>query len=275
MKKNPSLGVMKDMLKRGYNTNKNKDSDKETFSGVMKIFLIILVLVIIGIVFLSATRLNTINVEGNSHYSNEEIIDLVATKETDKNTLLFYLRHEFGKKENIPFIEKIDTKLTDRNTVQLQVYENAITGAIEYMESYMYFDREGIIVEASPRKIDDVPIVSGLKFSKLLLHEPIEVDKPNVFQIILNVTQLIYRYDVDVNVIYFTKDLEIILYQDNIRILLGKRDSYDEQIAQLPNLLSSLESREGEITSEYNKKLVIDMKEFEEGQDKIIITPVE
>ena len=263
------------MLKRGYNTNKNKDSDKETFSGVMKIFLIILVLVIIGIVFLSATRLNTINVEGNSHYSNEEIIDLVATKETDKNTLLFYLRHEFGKKENIPFIEKIDTKLTDRNTVQLQVYENAITGAIEYMESYMYFDREGIIVEASPRKIDDVPIVSGLKFSKLLLHEPIEVDKPNVFQIILNVTQLIYRYDVDVNVIYFTKDLEIILYQDNIRILLGKRDSYDEQIAQLPNLLSSLESREGEITSEYNKKLVIDMKEFEEGQDKIIITPVE
>ncbi len=263
------------MLRKDFNTRKHKSNNKSILHGVMKFLIIFFVLAIIGAIALLSTKLDNITIEGNNHYSNEEVVDLLMTRETDKNTLLFYLNHLRGKNDNIPFIEKIDVKLTKRNQINLQVYEKIVTGSIEYMQSYMYFDREGIIVETSGDKIDKIPLISGLKFKTLILHEPIEVDKPNVFNIILNLTQLIHSNDISVDVIHFTNDLEVVLFSDNLRILLGKRDSYNEQITQLPNLLSSLESEDGGQVMEDDKKLLIDMKEFEEGQERIIATPIE
>ena len=263
------------MLKKDLSTNEKKQNNRRFLSGVMKILLIILIIAVISIIILFSTKLNNISIEGNNHYSKEDIIELLTSRETDKNTLLFYLRHEFDEDENIPFIEKVDVKLISRNEVSVQVYEKIVTGTIEYMDSYMYFDREGIVVETSVEKIDNIPLVSGLKFNELILHQPIKVDKPDVFQVVLNLTQLIHSYLLDINTIYFTSNLEVILYTDNIRVLLGKEDKYDEHIAQLANLLSSLKEQNEQLVGQASKKLVIDMREFEEGQDKIIAIPVE
>lgn len=240
--------------------------------GVMKFLVFIFVIVAIGIIILFATRLSNVTVDGSVHYSEEEIKEILISQETDRNTLLFYLRQKY-KAPYIPFIEKIDVSLINRNTVQLQVHEKIITGGIEYMGSFMYFDREGIIVETSNEKVPNVPIVTGLHFNKLILHEKIEVTQANIFNLILNITQLINRYEIKANEINFTKNLEVILTIDNIQVLLGKRDSYDEQIAQLPNLLESIKEDEKLYTGNH-KGLLIDMKEYKEGQDKIIATPI-
>ncbi len=263
------------MLKKGFISNNHKQSDNRVLSGVMKFLIIILAIVIIVAIFLFVTQLKDITIEGNNHYSNEEIINLTRTKEIDRNTLLFYLGHRFVENKEIPFIEKIDITLTDKNSVHLQVYEKIITGTVEYMESYMYFDREGIIAETSSERIEGIPLVKGLEFSKLILNAPIEVDRPGIFQTILNLTQLIHGNEIKVDTIYFTHDLEVILYSDNVRVLLGRRDSYDEQIAQLPNLFASLETQKAEIVDGSDNKLVIDMREFKEGQDKIIGIPID
>lgn len=262
------------MLRKTFRKNDLKINDNGYLSGVMKFIIAIIVIAVIGAAIIFATKLNSISIEGNNHYSSEELKDLLIKDKTDNNAILFYLSHNYGEQEAIPFIEKIDIKLTGRNAVKVQVYEKIVTGCIEYMESFMYFDREGIVVETSKERIDEVPIITGLQFSKLILHEGIEVDKPNIFHMILNLTQLIQMYDINVNVIHFTNDLEVVLYRENIRILLGKRDSYDEQLAQLPNLLSSLESKNGELAGNKSEKLVIDMKEFKEGQDSIIARPL-
>lgn len=251
-------------------SNNNKG---RKITGVMKLLTFILIITIVLIITLFTTKLTNITVEGNTHYSNEEIIELLKVKETDNNTLLFYLRHTYGTNEEFPFIEKIDIELVDKNQIHVKVYEKVVTGTIEYMDAFMYFDREGIIVETSNEKIDSVPIVSGLRFSNLVMHNRIEVDKPNVFQVILNLTQLIQTYNLEVNEILFTDDLEVVLYCDKVRVLLGKRDSYNEQIAQIPSLLASISEDKEKFAKD--KKILIDMKDFEEGQDRIIAIPLD
>lgn len=253
------------MKRKGYN-------EDGMLYGVMKFLILIFVILVIGITILLATRLSNVTIDGSLHYSEEEIKEILISQETDRNTLLFYLRHKY-KEPYIPFIEKIDISLIDRNTVHLQVHEKIIIGGIEYMGSFMYFDRDGIIVESSNEKVPHVPIVIGLHFNKLILHEKIEVSQPNIFNVILNITQLIHRYDIGGNEINFTKNLEVILTIDNIQVLLGKRDNYDEQIAQLPNLLESVKEDEKLYTGNH-KGLLIDMKEYKEGQDKIIARPI-
>lgn len=261
------------MKKNKRKRNKKKYNSSGILDGVMKFLFFVFVLLIFGVVLILTTKLTNVTIEGSNHYSKEEIQDLLVSKETDKNTLLFYLHHSYGETKKIPFVEKIDISLVDRNAVNIQVYEKVVTGCIEYMGSYMYFDRDGIVVETSNERLPDVPVITGLEFSKLILHEPIEVDKPNVFQVILNLTQLIHTYNVDVNIINFNSDLEVILYSKDVRILLGKRSNYDEQLAQLPNLLASIEERSD--VEKKEKKLLIDMKNYKEEQDKIIAIPLE
>ncbi len=235
--------------------------------GQMKLLILCLVIIIPAFILFVTCRLNTVIVEGSSHYTDEELKEKVITRKTDRNTILLYLRYKYGKVDSIPFVEDIDIELADKNTVRIQVYEKVITGCIEFMGGYMYFDKDGIVVESSDEKLDEVPFVTGLGFNRIRLYEKLEleVQKKSMFQVILNLTQLIKRFELGIDTIEFNSDLEVTLYSGDIEILLGKRDTYDEQIAELKNLLPNAEGT----------KLTLDMKDFTEGQDGIIARPKE
>ena len=65
--------------------NNHKYNDDGILYGVMKFLIFILVIVISSVIILLLTRLSNITVDGSSHYSNEEIKDILITKEIDKN----------------------------------------------------------------------------------------------------------------------------------------------------------------------------------------------
>ncbi len=231
--------------------------------GLMKLLIFCLIIIIPAFILFISCRLNTVTVEGNIHYSTEELQDKVITEKTDANTIFLYLRYKYGKVESIPFVEDINIELINKNSIKIHVYEKVITGCIEFMGGYMYFDKDGIVVESSDVKLDEVPFVTGLSFNKIILYEKLEVQKKALFDVILNITQLIQKFELKIETIQFNSDHEITLYCGDAKILLGKRDTYDEQIAELKNLLPSAEG----------KKITLDMMNFKEGQDKIIAKP--
>jgi cell division protein FtsQ len=210
--------------------------------------------------------LNTVIIEGNTHYTEEEVKPQILTNKTDGNTLLFFLRYKYGRRESIPFVEDIDVKIIDKNTVKIHIYEKAITGCIKYMSGYMYFDKDGIIVESSNEKLANIPYIEGLKFSRFVLYSQLEVEKEELFDIILKLTQLIQKFELEVETIQFNDKSEVILVSGNNKILLGKRDTYDEQLAELKGILPLAKGQ----------KIEINLKDFTEGQEKdIVATPIE
>ena len=48
--------------------------------------------------------------------------------------------------------------------MEIIIYEKSIVGYVSYMSSYMYFDKDGIVVESSSSQLDGVPWVTGLDF---------------------------------------------------------------------------------------------------------------
>ena len=49
------------------------------------------------------------------------------------------------------------------------------------MSSYMYFDKDGIIVESSVEQLPGVPWITGLDFGHIILHQPLPVADPDTF----------------------------------------------------------------------------------------------
>lgn len=241
-----------------------REKRKKSNSRLIKFLAVCIAASIMFFAFMASCNLQNVIVEGNTHYSEEELKKKIIMKATDHNAVFLYLRYKYGEKVNIPFVDDVDVELVDKNTVKIHVYEKVVTGCIEYMSGYMYFDKDGIVVESSNEKLDNVPFITGLNFDRIILYSKLEVNNDAIFNIILNLTQLIRKYELNIEKIDFNSNLEVSFYHEDIKILLGKRDTYDEQIAELKNLLPKAKGQ----------KILLDMKNFTEGQERIIATPL-
>lgn len=224
-------------------------------------FLVILV----GYVIVTQTfQLEKFVVEGCTQYSDEEMKEKLMSKSSDSITFLMYLRYRFSDHNEIPFIESYSVSMEDNHTIKVKVYEKIMIGCVELMGSYMYFDREGIVVESSKERIDGVPLITGLKFDKIVLNEKLEIQKNSLYDMILNLTKVIQKFELDVDKVFINSSYEVILTCNENEFLLGKRDFYDTPISAIPNILKEAEGM----------KLRYDMRYYEEENKKITAKPL-
>ncbi len=189
--------------------------------------------------------ITSVIISGNSHYSDDEIKDMVFTGPYSYNSIVLSAIYRNRTVENIPFIEKMDVEIAGSNSVRINVFEKAIAGYVEYLGHFMYFDKDGIVVESSNRQIDGIPFVTGLSYDHVVLHEPLPVKDRTVFLTILNVTQLLGKYEITTDRIAFDSDQKITLYFGDSRVSLGTDDYIDEKINEMHLLLPQLKEHAG------------------------------
>lgn len=204
--------------------------------------------------------ITNIYVDGNTHYTDEEIVNMVMVDKLDHNSLYLSLKYQDKSITDIPFIEKMDVNIVSPDTIRINVYEKAIAGYISYLGRYMYFDRDGIIVESSLETTDGVPEVMGLDFNSVVLYQRLPIDNTDVFEEILDITQLLSKYNLNADKIFFDKDYNVYLYFDDVEVTIGTNSHIDEKIIQLQYILPKLEGKSG----------ILDMEDYD-GTSKNII----
>ncbi len=217
--------------------------------GGMVLFLVLALLAAYFYIIRNYT-VTTIYVEGNIHYTNEEIIDMVMEGHYGNNSLLLSLKYKDKSIVGVPFIEKMDVSVQDPHTIKIEVYEKALAGYVEYLERYMYFDKDGIVVESSKEKTAGIPMVTGLEFDHVILYEPLPVEDKEIFTKILSITQLVNKYNLSVDRIYFGKDDSLTLYFEEVKVALGIGDNLDEKVMKLQYMLPELEGKSGTLRME-------------------------
>ena len=214
-------------------------------------FLIIAVIFAIAVVLVvTLFQIRDIEVVGNSHYSQQEIVDRVITDKYSANSLYLYLKYQYLETEPIPFVDKIEVSLKGPGKVSLRVYEKSIVGYVTYMGANFYFDKDGVVVESSSEITEGIPCISGLKFDSLALYQKLNVKDESIFQRILDITQLVKKYDLSPDQIEFGSNQELTLHFDQVRIALGNSGSLDEKVGRLYELYPDLEGRSGVLRME-------------------------
>lgn len=190
-------------------------------------------------------HVETIYVEGNVHYTNEEIIQMVTSERLGDNSLYLSLKYKNKGIKGIPFIENMDVKVLAPDTIKIVVYEKAVAGYVEYLDKYMYFDKDGTVVEASDAKTAGIPQVTGIPFNQVVLYEPLPVDNQEVFKEILYMTQILSKYEISADKIYFDDSYEMTLYFGDVRVKLGNDDNVEEKISRLKQILPAAAGTKG------------------------------
>lgn len=221
----------------------------------------------VGIIFLClmfGLKIDTVNVEGTKIYTEQEIKDSVFTRKFSDNELFFAIYHKLFGLNKLPFVEDIEVTYEDRNTVTLHVYDKTISGCIRYMGQYVYFDKDGIVLQSMKENTQNALVVTGITFGKFTVGEAFQVKDKSLFATIMNLSQLVSHYDIPVSRIHMS-DREVILYSGKIEVHLGKKNMYDDEMSALSSVL--------ETTTKEKLAGIIDMQSFEVG-DKIILKTI-
>ena len=203
-------------------------------------------------------RVQNISVEGNVHYTSEEIEAMVLTDRLSYNSLYLSLKYRNKEIRDIPFIETMSVRVDSPDSITIRVYEKSVAGYVEYMGRYMYFDRDGIVVESSETRTEGIPQVTGIRFDHVVLYEALPVKNTDIFQEILSITQMLSKHQITTDKIYFNESNEITLYFDNIRAKLGK-DNLEEKVMRLEQILPNLSGESG----------VLDLQNYSEDRKNV------
>ena len=267
-KKNPHLRLAKNNTGKG--KQKEQIEQKIRFGRAKRIIILSVLLFLLLTLFVSGYiyivenyTVTTVYVEGNLHYTNEEIMEMVMDGRYGNNSIFLSLKYRDKGIDNIPFIQTMDVSVEARDTIRIKVYEKAVAGYVAYLGRYIYFDKDGIVVETAEEKTLGIPQVTGLSFSHVILHEPLPVENQAVFEDILNITQLLEKYSLPVDKIYFSPDYEVTLIFGDARVAMGSSDDIDEKIMRLQYMLPSLEGKSG----------TLDLREYTEDTKTISFEP--
>ena len=212
----------------------------------------VIIAVMLGVLFLASNyfTVKTVIVEGNVHYTDEEIQEMVLGGRLGRNSLYLTMKYRNKQIENVPFVETMDVKIISRDTVRITVYEKTMAGYVEYMNQYFYFDKDGVVVESSNIRTLGIPQIKGLNFNHIVLLEKLPVEDDAIFSHILDISQLMDKYEIAAEQIYFDKDYNITLYFGDARIKLGTFDHIDEKIMKLKMILPNIEGKKGTLRME-------------------------
>lgn len=199
------------------------------------------------LLFAYSTRLTDVTVTGTGRYTEEELISMIFKEDRDWNTFYALYKNKFKEHEDIPFIEKYQVKVTGLHSAKVTVYEKSLAGCIEYMGSYLYFDREGIIVESSRELTPMVPLVTGLRFQNVVMYEKLTVEDDSIFSEILNLSQLLAGYEIQTEEVHFDSHKNIFLKVGSLTVVLGDSTYMAEKLSEFHDMLPQIEALSGTV----------------------------
>lgn len=145
----------------------------------------------------------------------------------------------------------MDVSVLDHESVKVNVYEKALAGYVKCLDTYLYFDKDGYVVEISTVKTEGIPLVTGINFEYAVIGEPLPVENPEIFGTILDLTKLMDKYDTYADRIYFTADSGVVLYYGDVKVNLGNDFKYiEEKFMLLPEFMGALDGKKGTLHME-------------------------
>ena len=159
-------------------------------------------------------------------------------------------------------MEKVTITRKGNHKVSIHVYEKSLTASVKYMGQYVYFDKDGIVLECQEEPIEGLPCIEGLPFSGFVLYEKLKVEDDSVFNRILDLSQLLEKYELDVEKIRFKENGNVILRSGEVKVYLGNKEFYDEQIVALSEIFPK--ALEEKLSGD------IDMENYSVGDEVIL-----
>ena len=159
----------------------------------------------------------------------------------------------------ISFIDAVEVSYINPNEVLITVKEKQSIGCVRYLDCYVYFDREGIAIESSVKRDEEILYFEGMEPDFVCLNQPLSVSSEQFLDAALSLSQMIEAGSRHPDNIRFDEKSMLTLTYGTIQVKLGKNQYLDDKMARMEAILPQIEGQKGtlhleNITSE--KKII-------------------
>lgn len=197
------------------------------------------------IVFFSYYKVDTVEVRGTSHYTDEEVKNMVLRGPMASNSVLAPLLYSTTNTEDIAYVDAFKVTQLNRNTICISVKEKKTVGCIRYLDSYIYFDRNGIFVEGSQNRDETVPYFDGIQVNSIVMDEKLDIKGDTVLNTAVALSTIFQKNDMIPDHIQFDSSYSISLIYGDITVQLGKDADLEEKMNRVIAILPKIQGKKG------------------------------
>lgn len=239
--------------------------NKKTWKIVLAVLAAVLLAAVIF--FFTFFEVKNVTVMGSSHYSQEEIKEMALQGAFAGNSVLAPMLYTVNEVEDIPFVEGFRVTKISRDTLCISVKEKKAVGCIPYLDSYVYFDREGIFIESSKERDESIPFFDGIQVNKIIKDEKLPIKGSTVLNTAVALATIFEKNDTVPDHIQFDDNYEISLIYGDITVKLGKDVLLEDKMSRALAILGSLNGKRGilhlETVTNNNKKVTFEEERVE------------
>ena len=217
------------------------------------------------IVFFSYYKVDSVEVRGTSHYTDEEVKAMVLRGPLASNSVLAPMLYSTTNTDDVAFVDAFKVTQLNRNTICISVKEKKPVGCIHYLDSYIYFDRNGIFVEGSKTRDESVPYFDGIQVNKVVMDEKLDIKGETVLNTAVALSTIFQKNDKIPDHIQFDSSYSISLIYGDVTVQLGKDENLEEKMNRVLAILPNLTGKKGILHME---SVSSDMNTFEEEQEE-------
>lgn len=226
----------------------------------------ILGIVLAAAVLLGVFRIKKLEIFGTSRYSATQIRDALIYDFWTENTLYFAWKYRNATTDtNTPYLDSIQAKVLSPGKVRLTVKEKQLSGYVQYAGENVYFDKNGIVLEITSERYEDIPSVSGVTMEAPVLYQKMPMENAAQMGAMLKITELLNKASFVPDNISFDENLNITLEIGSVEIKLGQNNCLDEKVANLVNIYPEVAGSSG----------ILNMESFTGNNEDIPFQPKE
>ena len=121
------------------------------------------------------------------------------------------------------------------------------------------------MLQSADKPVEGIPLFETKNLTTFTLYQKVQMEDEGLLGQILNLANLFQHYHVSWDKVLFDANNEAYLYSGNVKVSLGKKDNYDEEISALSSVLEKM-AKNGQVGE-------IDMRNYRVGGDVILKRP--
>lgn len=219
-----------------------------------------------AVVFFTYYKVDSVQVRGTTHYSDEEVKKMVLRGPLASNSVLAPMIYSTTDTDDVAFVDAFKVTQINRNTICISVKEKKPVGCIHYLDSYVFFDRNGIFVEGSKIRDESVPYFDGIQVNSVVMDEKLDIKGDSVLNTAVALSTIFQKNEMIPDHIQFDSSYSISLIYGDITVQLGKDENLEEKMNRVIAILPKLTGKKGILHME---SVSTDTNTFEEEKEPV------
>lgn len=219
-----------------------------------------------AVVFFTYYKVDSVQVRGTTHYSDEEVKKMVLRGPLASNSVLAPMIYSTTDTDDVAFVDAFKVTQINRSTICISVKEKKPVGCIHYLDSYVFFDRNGIFVEGSKTRDESVPYFDGIQVNSVVMDEKLDIKGDSVLNTAVALSTIFQKNEMIPDHIQFDSSYSISLIYGDITVQLGKDEDLEEKMNRVIAILPKLAGKKGILHME---SVSTDTNTFEEEKEPV------